>query len=239
MLKGILAATAVTLGALAMPANAATVILSGSNSSGSDGNSRTVSDGTNSVRVTGWSVNNGHVENGALGRWSAGVGVQNSSTDNSHTVDNVGWVDFILLQFDTNVILDMVTFNTGFDNMWDTDATIGVADLAGAWNITPSWDNQSVSVLSPFTFFHSGSVGYSGSNTRGVNPNGLAGNAWIIAATSSNPDSLPDGFKIASVTFNPVGAVPEPSTWALLILGFGLIGGAMRRRKTVSFPAFA
>ena len=26
------------------------------------------------------------------------------------------------------------------------------------------------------------------------------------------------------------GAVPEPSTWALLILGFGAIGGAMRRR---------
>ncbi len=26
------------------------------------------------------------------------------------------------------------------------------------------------------------------------------------------------------------GAVPEPSTWALLILGFGLIGGALRRR---------
>ena len=27
------------------------------------------------------------------------------------------------------------------------------------------------------------------------------------------------------------GAVPEPATWAMLILGFGLIGGALRRRK--------
>lgn len=32
----------------------------------------------------------------------------------------------------------------------------------------------------------------------------------------------------------PVGAIPEPSTWALMILGFGGIGGAMRRRAQTS-----
>jgi hypothetical protein len=30
--------------------------------------------------------------------------------------------------------------------------------------------------------------------------------------------------------FQAQGAVPEPSTWALMILGFGAVGGAMRRR---------
>lgn len=29
----------------------------------------------------------------------------------------------------------------------------------------------------------------------------------------------------------PVGSVPEPATWAMLVLGFGLIGGHMRRRR--------
>lgn len=29
------------------------------------------------------------------------------------------------------------------------------------------------------------------------------------------------------------GAVPEPSTWALMILGFGFVGGAMRRRTQI------
>lgn len=29
------------------------------------------------------------------------------------------------------------------------------------------------------------------------------------------------------------GAVPEPASWALLITGFGVVGGAMRRRRTV------
>jgi hypothetical protein len=32
------------------------------------------------------------------------------------------------------------------------------------------------------------------------------------------------------------GAVPEPASWALMLGGFGLVGGAMRsRRRNVSF----
>lgn len=31
------------------------------------------------------------------------------------------------------------------------------------------------------------------------------------------------------------GAVPEPATWGMMILGFGVIGFAMRRRRTVRF----
>ena len=34
-----------------------------------------------------------------------------------------------------------------------------------------------------------------------------------------------------------LAAVPEPATWALMILGFGAIGGALRRRRAT--PAFA
>ncbi len=30
------------------------------------------------------------------------------------------------------------------------------------------------------------------------------------------------------------GAVPEPSSWAMLIAGFGLVGATMRRRRTTA-----
>jgi hypothetical protein len=35
------------------------------------------------------------------------------------------------------------------------------------------------------------------------------------------------------------GAVPEPATWAMMIGGFGLVGGAMRRRRNTGVPAIA
>ncbi len=34
-----------------------------------------------------------------------------------------------------------------------------------------------------------------------------------------------------------IGAVPEPSTWAMMISGFGLVGAAARRRKRVALAA--
>jgi hypothetical protein len=30
------------------------------------------------------------------------------------------------------------------------------------------------------------------------------------------------------------GSVPEPASWAMMIAGFGLIGGAMRRRAAAT-----
>ena len=34
-----------------------------------------------------------------------------------------------------------------------------------------------------------------------------------------------------------IQSVPEPATWAMMILGFGLVGGAMRRRASISRAA--
>ena len=58
------------------------------------------------------------------------------------------------------------------------------------------------------------------------NPNG-GGNAPYDASLA--------GFDLryAGSSLNPTTVVPEPGTWALLILGFGLAGAALRRRESV------
>jgi hypothetical protein len=60
---------------------------------------------------------------------------------------------------------------------------------------------------------------------------------WLNTdSTGSDHGLAADNFSIAA-TLVPVapGGVPEPSTWALLILGFGAVGGALRRRRTLAF----
>lgn len=48
------------------------------------------------------------------------------------------------------------------------------------------------------------------------------------------------GNALFSATFAAnAGAVPEPATWALMILGFGAIGGTMRRRRVSTQVRFA
>ncbi len=61
---------------------------------------------------------------------------------------------------------------------------------------------------------------------------------WVIGeyATTSPYSSIGNdgwGTWISAIKFN-VGAVPEPATWAQMLLGFGLIGGAIRRKRVTN-----
>jgi hypothetical protein len=60
--------------------------------------------------------------------------------------------------------------------------------------------------------------------------NDLAGQVTKLKLYN-NPDSF-NAFEITPLAL--AGGVPEPGTWALMILGFGLVGGALRRRQRQS-----
>ena len=44
---------------------------------------------------------------------------------------------------------------------------------------------------------------------------------------------------LPAVTPPPVSAVPEPATWAMMIVGFGMVGGAARYRRHKTTTTYA
>lgn len=192
------------------------------------------------VRASAWSIgDDGRIHEAQLGVWSGGLGVRNGRNDNTHTVDNSGYLDFLLFQFDEVVELDLARFNTGWDGISDTDATIGYTLSGLDFGTLPGWDGQLSSVLSPLNLY-SNNYGSTGSNERDINPNDYTGNMWLIGASFNNPSEgsyykqkkAADGFKLEYLTFTrPPPGVPEPSTWAMLLVGFFGLGGAMRSAK--------
>jgi hypothetical protein len=89
-------------------------------------------------------------------------------------------------------------------------------------------------------------------NSGSVSLNGISG-ATSGSYTSLTPFSFTSGFVVGLNTLNftlqdsgppsailvsgitgsagGVGAVPEPATWGMMILGFGAVGGVLRRRR--------
>jgi hypothetical protein len=70
-------------------------------------------------------------------------------------------------------------------------------------------------------------------NTAAIGPNNRS--VFFISAPGIAFFSLTgnDTFGVAQISIDPRSAVvPEPSTWAMLILGFGAVGVAARRRRT-------
>ena len=190
-----------------------------------------------SVRVSGWTLkSDGKIYQAQLGVWPEGLGVRTGSSDNSHTIDNSGSIDFVLLQFNKTVELDMALLQTGWHNMNDTDATVGYATTAVPYTTVLSYNGQPLSALNFINKYDSGSYGNSGDSYRDINPSNHAGNLWLIGASFTNPDGSRklDGFKIEKLTFNkippppPTGGVPEPATWATMLIGFFGLAGAMR-----------
>ncbi len=57
-----------------------------------------------------------------------------------------------------------------------------------------------------------------------------------IAGTGDGNDYV-GNFRLTATAVS--GAVPEPATWAMMIGGFGVIGGVMRRRRTLGTVATA
>lgn len=80
---------------------------------------------------------------------------------------------------------------------------------------------------------------YSFGGSAGSGFSSYGGNAGLIDRLVFTLQPTGTSVNIDNLQFRTSGAVPEPATWAMLLFGFGAVGGAMRSRRrqkiTVSY----
>lgn len=208
---------------------------------------------TLNVRATAWTrLLDGTYQVAQIGSWGAnGLGIYqtNETTGgNYHTIDNKNGWEFLVLQFDQAVSLQSAVLNPYQlygNNYSDNDAFIargysgfGSAMTAATLKSLENGLKIDTSKQSGDAWFNSNSDDYKGAakQTYNLSPS-KGGNVWVIGGSYFGPDTKNDAFKLNSIAVT--SAVPEPTTWMTMILGFGMIGAAARRRRSSSKAALA
>ncbi len=165
------------------------------------------------------------------------------------TVDVTGRQTFDLFQDTSNTVL---LFNIGAGSLVTSltfDLTIATVSGSGSYlseaaiYYTDSPVTDGVVFRPGIADANSGTATYTGTSDLvalgldfAVGANGL-----LRIEFAESFDDLPNAADATftrgtlAFTYTPLaGAVPEPASWALMIAGFGLVGGAMRRRQRVS-----
>jgi hypothetical protein len=131
---------------------------------------------------------------------------------------------------------DIVALNAGGTKTITFSQTVSDVYLA-----LVSWNTNVFTSQQPFEVISSGS-GFWGTGTfANLTSNGFTGNGELhgIIRFNGNLNSITftdtsenwHGFTVGIAGLAPNGAVPEPATWAFMILGFGAVAGAMRRTQ--------
>ena len=222
---------------LASPAFAGPVLYTfnttgNSSVNGGYGNALSFSSGSLQMNVSAWQSNQAtnDITAAYLGAYSTGLGVTGvndySGANNYHQFDNArGYTDFVLLEFNRAVSLTGVTLNSyALGSSWSKDNDLAYYNASSLTN--PNLTAYDAVPAAWTTVNGTGSNGYLSIGAAG------ASTKWLVGAAFIPTNDRDDGFKLATVKVTElVGAVPEPATWAMMLLGFGAVGGAMRIRR--------
>jgi hypothetical protein len=153
----------------------------------------------------------------------------------------------IEVSFTTNPDFDTLSSNSGAATLSAADgvlSTLFISLLGGAtfttaaFNLETLTGRQSEANSPLITFNYSdGSAAQSFALTNGQNQFGLTDGQGITGFTITSEGAPALGFaNLKQLKFGGLVAspVPEPGTWAMMLVGFGGIGVAMRRRRRTS-----
>ena len=107
--------------------------------------------------------------------------------------------------------------------------------LAGLYSITLTTSSPDIDFTSAFLAGLGGpynlvEIDDDGTNEfwRLANPVTLGASSYLLTINGNNSGA---GSLGGSITIRQAPSVPEPATWAMMLLGFGAVGFAMRRRQ--------
>ncbi|WP_082660430.1 choice-of-anchor C family PEP-CTERM protein [Sphingopyxis sp. H050] len=201
-----LIAAAAAIALLPATANAAGFV-NGSFESGIPAGSFTTVGGGNSAAITGWTVTGNSVDY---------IGSYWTAQNLSRSIDlNGNGQGGIQQTFDTvaNTLYNVSFWLAGNPDGAPITKTVLVG-ATGADSATYSFN---------FTGFNKANMGWTNFTYSFV----AQGASTTLSFASQDAGSYGAALDNVSVT----AAVPEPGTWAMVILGFAVIGGAMRRRR--------
>lgn len=96
--------------------------------------------------------------------------------------------------------------------------------------------SQTLTLAAPVTASNRIEFRFVAANTTSAN-GGTLGSGGTFRVTNFEPTGANTPFTIDGSTGRVTAPVPEPATWAMLIAGFGLVGGVLRRRVAPAVAA--
>lgn len=148
--------------------------------------------------------------------------------------------DFSLADYEYYTVLGGITGNLDSAANWTLRDTF--TDIAGGIQTFTAFDVTDFTLDANTTYGFYFTSGLTDPNGGVQYTDGVAvGNVRVSNADLSILTGVGKAYPFAgsftprdfngALTYSVNNVVPEPATWAMLIAGFGLVGGAMRRRR--------